>query len=95
MFILFDLLLTCRLERLLVWPNDRAKAGENQCAQSASSSLWSAVVVERVLAQHKPVASVPYPAASHLPQQPAFQQETHQHRQTSQLQKSHIAVEQQ
>lgn len=79
-------LLTCLLERLFVWPNDRAEAGEDQCAQSASAFLWSAVVVKGILAKHKPVATVLYPTASHLSQQPAFQWETEQHHLTSLLQ---------
>lgn len=59
--------LTRLLVGLLVWPDDRAEVGEDQCAQSAGAFLWSAVVVEGVLAQHKPVSTLLDPAASHLP----------------------------
>lgn len=64
--------LTCLLVCLLVWPDDRAEVGEDQCAQSTGSFLWSTVVVEGVLAQHEPVPTLLDPVASHLPQQPPF-----------------------
>lgn len=65
--------LTCLFVRLLIWPDDGAEAGEDQRAQSAGSFLWSAVVVEGVLAQHEPVPTLLDPVSSHLQQQPALE----------------------
>lgn len=62
--------LTRFLVCLLVWPDDRAEVGEDQRAQSAAAFLRSGVVVEGVLAQHKPVSTLLDPVASHLSQQP-------------------------
>lgn len=67
-----SVLLTCFLVRLFVWPDDRAEVGEDQCAQSAGSFLWSTVVVKRVLAEHKPVPTLLNPGSPHFPQQPTF-----------------------
>lgn len=79
--------LTRLLVGLLVWPNDRAEVGEDQCAQSAGSFLWSTVVVEGVLAQHKPVPPLLDPVASHLSQQPSFNKiYRHMHHKTTQCQ---------
>lgn len=59
--------LTSFFVRLLVWPNDGAETGEDQRAQSPSAFLRPGVVVEGIVAQHKPVPTVLYPAATNLP----------------------------
>lgn len=64
--------LTCLFVCLLVRPDDGAEVGEDQCAESAGSFLWSTVVVKRVLAQHKPVSTLLDPISSHLQQEPPF-----------------------
>lgn len=64
--------LTSLLVGLFVRPDDGAEAGEDQCAQSAGSFLRSAVVVQGVLAQHKPEPTLLDPVASYLPQQPSW-----------------------
>lgn len=71
--------LTSLLVCLLVWPDDRAEVSEDQSAQSAGSFLWSAVVVQGVLAQHKPVPTLLDPISSHLPQQPPFKSKIQTH----------------
>lgn len=63
-----SVLFTCFLVSLLVWPDDRAEVGEDQCTQSAGSFLWSTVVVKGVLAQHKPVPALLNPGSPHFPQ---------------------------
>lgn len=78
--------LTRLLICLLVWPDDRAEVGEDQRAQSAGSFLWSAVVVEGILAQHEPVPTLLDPVASHLPQQPPFKSDKHRCHASTQLQ---------
>lgn len=70
---------TCFFVSLLVWPDDGAEAGEDQCTQSAGSFLWSAVIVQGVLAQHKPVTTLLNPCSSHLAEQPPFRKETKNH----------------
>lgn len=58
--------LTCLFVFLLVWPDDGAETGEDQRAKSARSFLWSAVIIEGILAQNEPVAPLLDPVSSHL-----------------------------
>lgn len=63
--------LTCLFVGLLIRPNDGAETGEDQRAQPAGSFLRAAVVVQRVLAQHEPVAPLLDPVPAHLQEEPA------------------------
>lgn len=58
--------LTCLFVFLLVWPDDRAETGKDQRAKPAGSFLRSTVIVQGILAQHKPVPPLLDPVPSHL-----------------------------